>query len=533
MESIIPWWLTYLLYGLPLLAWTLWSWNDLRFLAQAYFSSTKLPPGHMGFPFIGELLIFLWYFKVVRQPDGFITSKRKRSMNLGYLQVLIIIIFSNILSIVKLACRYGDGVGIYRTNLFGSPSIIGCSPSFNKFVLQSEDIFSMKWPSSELFGRTSLVVVEGNPHARLRNYVLNSISRPDALRKVANIVQPLLVSKLRSWADKGRVTALKEVKKVTLQNICSMFVSFKPGPLLDMIEKYVAGVLGGVRAQPLNIPGTSFRHGVQCRKKLLAIFRTELENRKLSNEDKYDLMEGFMRMKDEEGKFLSDEEVVDNIISLVMAGYESTSLASMWALYYLAKSPDVLQKLRVNFKKSSIISARINFHIYFPVLNFINNEMQEENLGVGRKADYLTSDDLSKLKYTNKVVEETIRMANIAPFIFRVVKKQVTYKGYNLPIGWNIIVWLRGLHTDPKNFEDPMSFNPDRWNTPAKPGTYQVFGGGPRICAGNMLARIQVTIFLHHLVTSYKWQLVNPDAKMVYLPHPKPVDGVEITFSTL
>ncbi|CAM8992526.1 unnamed protein product [Rhodiola kirilowii] len=96
-----------------------------------------------------------------------------------------------------------------------------------------------------------------------------------------------------------------------------------------------------------------------------------------------------------------------------------------------------------------------------------------------------------------------------------------------------MILWLRYVHTNPENFDDPLTFNPDRWDEPEKPWTYQVFGVGSRICAGNMLARLQVSVLLHHLTVSYKWELVNPDAKVVYLPNPRPSDYVEVYFSQL
>jgi len=208
--------------------------------------------------------------------------------------------------------------------------------------------------------------------------------------------------------------------------------------------------------------------------------------------------------KNEEGNQLTDAEVVDNIVSFVVAGYESTSLGTMWALYHLSKSPEALQKLR------------------------------EENAAIkGTKGEFITMEDISKLKYTAKVVEETIRMANIAPILFRVAKRDVEYEGYMIPEGWQVLVWIRSLHTDPKNFEDPLCFNPDRWNQTVKPGAFQAFGGGPRICAGNMLARIQLTIILHHLSLGYRWKLVNDETKMEYLPHPKPIDGAAMEFHAI
>lgn len=89
---------------------------------------------------------------------------------------------------------------------------------------------------------------------------------------------------------------------------------------------------------------------MQCRKKLEQIFREELEKKKtlIAGETTKDLMDGLMQIRDENGDKLSDQEVLDNIVSLVIAGFGSTSLASMWAIYYLAKYPDVLQKLRVS-----------------------------------------------------------------------------------------------------------------------------------------------------------------------------------------
>jgi len=86
----------------------------------------------------------------------------------------------------------------------------------------------------------------------------------------------------------------------------------------------------------------------QCRRKLEDIFWMELEKRKTENKvETSDLMDGLMQIEDGDGDKLSDKEVVDNIVSLVAAGYIPTSLASTWAIYLLAKYPIVLKKLRV------------------------------------------------------------------------------------------------------------------------------------------------------------------------------------------
>jgi len=110
--------------------------------------------------------------------------------------------------------RYGDGVGLYRTHLFGTPSIVACFPAVSKFIFQSNDIFILKWPSVDILGQKSLVVAQGEVHKRLRNHVTNAITRPDALCRIAVLVQPRLVAALQSWVDKRRINTYKEIKKV-------------------------------------------------------------------------------------------------------------------------------------------------------------------------------------------------------------------------------------------------------------------------------------------------------------------------------
>ncbi|XP_030521857.1 ent-kaurenoic acid oxidase-like [Rhodamnia argentea] len=476
-------WLGWILGLIPLLGWCLWWWNEIWYAWPANRrcsdAGMKLPPGHMGFPFFGEIFTFLWYFKIRRRPDEFINSKRR---------------------------KYGDGVGMYRTHLFGRPSIISCFPSVNKFVFRAEDTFVNEWPNVDIVGMNALGTVQGKAHARLKSFILNAVNRPDALHRIAALAQPRLVAALELWAQKGRIVTYQEAKKVTFENIGKLFASFEPGPQLEKMDRLFDDMLKGMRAQAINFPGTAYHRAMQARKKVEEIFRGELEKRKSRSEETVtDLMDELRQVKDEEGKKLSHDEVLDNIVGFVFAGYESTSLASVWAIYYLAKSPNVLKKLR------------------------------EENMSISqnKKGEFITSEDISNMKYTKKVVEETLRMANISHFLFRLVKKDIDYKGYRIPKGWKVLLWLRYLHTNPENFDDPMCFNPDRWNESGKPEAYQVFGGGSRICPGNMLVRIQLSILLHHLSIGYKWELLNSDADFVYLPHPIPADQVEVSFSKL
>ncbi|KAK2631071.1 hypothetical protein EUGRSUZ_L03454 [Eucalyptus grandis] len=315
---------------------------------------------------------------------------------------------------------FGEIFTFLWTHLFGSPSIMACFPSISKFIFRDEDAFLPEWPNVDLVGRNSVVAVHGKAHARLRSFVLNAL---------------------------------------TFEIIGKLFMSFEPGPQLDEVYWLLHEM---------------------CRKKVEAIFEVEPEKRKSQSEETVtDLMDGIRQIKDEEGKKLSDQEVLDNIIILVIAGYESTALASLWAIYYI------------------------------PIQN--------------KNGEFITSEDVSNMNYTNKVAEETLRLAYIGAFKFRLVARDINYKGYRIPKGRKVILWLQYLHTNPEIIVQGS----------AKPEAYQVFGGESRICAENMLARMQLAILLHHLSVGYKWELLNPDADFFYLPHRAPADKVEVSFSKL
>ncbi|CAI9281382.1 unnamed protein product [Lactuca saligna] len=480
-------WLTAVIGVVPLVGCLLWWWNDIWYglvmtTLRPSKGSNKLPPGHMGLPFLGETLTFLWYFRFLRRPDDYINSKRQ---------------------------KYGDGIGMYKTYLFGRPSVITFLPETNKYVLRTTESFILKWANPDLVGKMSLVAVHGKAHLRIRSFVIRSINQPDALRRIAIAVQPRMISALQSWVKRDKITSYDEIKKVSFENICKYFASFEHGPTLHQLKEHLSGMLTGFRAYPLNIPGFTFYRALQCRRKAQAIFREELDKRRRkndgSNDAMNDLLDGLMNLKDEEGNNLSDTEVLDNITGILLAGYESTVIVTMWAIYYLAKWPEVLERLRDE--------------------NMVLKKCKNEQL--------VTSDEILKLEYTMKVVDESIRLANVSTFIFRTTTEDIEYKGYTIPKGWNMVVWLRNVHVDPKNYNDPLCFNPDRWDGSILPENFQAFGGGPRICAGNMLARLQVGLFLHHMSTGYKWELVNPEAKVNYLPIPKPEDGLEITIAKL
>ncbi|KAK9688965.1 hypothetical protein RND81_09G025200 [Saponaria officinalis] len=357
--------------------------------------------------------------------------------------------------------KYGNNnnnVGAYRTYLYGSPAIIASSPSLCKSIITATTGFKQGWPSSEVLGSHSVISIHGSRHQHIKGLLTSEFTQPDTLTRIAQQLQPCIVAALHSWFQMGQINAFHQVKR--------------------------------------------------CRKKLTEKLRLQLMKKKKEGKSigaTSDMMDRLMQSKDKEGRHLSDEEVVDNVLSSIAISYIGIAYPVTWAIYFLAKNPHVLLQLREE-----------------------NMEMAMEKKG----ADVIYKDFL-RLKYTNKVVDETIRIASLSGFVFKKATEDIKFEGYLIPKGWNVLLWLRHLHVDPSNFEDPLTFNPDRWDSRPKHGTYLPFGGGVRTCPGSTMARLITILFLHQLAIGYRWELANPDMKIIYLSHPVPADGVDISVSKI
>ena len=116
-------------------------------------------------------------------------------------------------TLIFLMHRYGDNVGAYRTYMYGSPSILICSPSLSKLTLNSPDKFKQAWPTTEALGPNSLMSLEGTHHDRVKSLLMNAINHPHALARIVVHVQPTIVHALQSCPQKGKIIALNELKR--------------------------------------------------------------------------------------------------------------------------------------------------------------------------------------------------------------------------------------------------------------------------------------------------------------------------------
>ncbi|KAJ8750031.1 hypothetical protein K2173_013946 [Erythroxylum novogranatense] len=421
----------------------------------------KLPNGTMGWPFIGETLNLL---------------KPHISTSIG--------------SFMREHCsRYGK---VFRSHLFGSPTIVSCDHDLNMFILQNEDkLFQADYPKvmHDILGNFSLLILSSDSHKKQRNVVVNFVSSCKSSINFCNLAEKLAVSVLESWKDCREVSFFREMKKFTLKLILKSLMGFEPErPLtLEMLEDFETYMRGFV-SLPLDIPGSAYRKAVKARARLSSNVR-KIVNERLNGSPHHDGKGDFL---DEilSNWRLSFQEIASVILDILLGGYETTSILVSLIVYFLGHNPGALEKLKE----------------------------EHESIREGKeKGKLLSWEDYQKMDYTRNVILEGLRLGNVVKFLHRKALQDIKHKEYTIPAGWKVLPVLAGVHLDPVLHENPSEFNPSRWSTDkATSKKLMSFGGGPRLCPGAELAKVETALFLHHFVLSYRWKVRADDCPIAY-----------------
>ncbi|GLJ21424.1 hypothetical protein SUGI_0394590 [Cryptomeria japonica] len=432
----------------------------------------QLPPGTMGWPYVGET------FKLYSQnPNVFFADKQK---------------------------RYGD---IFKTHILGCPCVMIARPESAKFVLASQaHLFKPTFPASKerMLGPQALFFHQGDYHAQLRKLVKLSFL-PEANRQIVPDIEARALLALHSWEDRT-LNTFHEMKRFSFD---VAFVSiFGRHDVLEKeeIKQYYNTLEKGYNSMPLNLPGTLFHKAMKARKQLSKILSKIICERKSSSCSHEGLLETMMRSSEQP---LSDSKIADNIIGVIFAAHDTTASVLTWVIKYLTDNAPLLEA--VTAEQEAILG-----------------EKGGEKRG---KQGYLTWADTKQMPLTSRVIQETLRMASILSFTFREAVEDVEYKGYLIPKGWKVMPLFRNIHHSPEFFPDPQMFDPSRFEVPHKPNTFLPFGNGAHSCPGRELAKLEILILLHHLTTKYRWDVVGPDNGIQYGPFPVPMQGLPLKLS--
>ncbi|GAA0161685.1 hypothetical protein Leryth_024628 [Lithospermum erythrorhizon] len=431
-----------------------------------------LPPGSMGWPYIGETI------QLYSQDPNFFFSTRQR--------------------------RYGE---IFKTRILGYPCIMLASPEAARFVLVSQaQLFKPTYPKSKenLIGPSALFFHQGDYHENIRKLVKRSLS-PDTIRNLVPEIESSALSLINSWSDGAPINTYQQMKKYSFEvGILSIFGQLEVHLKEELYKNY--SILNqGYNSFPTNLPGTSYRSALKARKRMVQILGEilkERENMQIEN----NLLSGFLNLKDKDNRslILDEEQIIDNIIGVLFAAQDTTASVITWILKYLHDYPKLLEAVMAEQKT-------------------IQKSKDKEDC-------LLTWKHTRNMPITYKVMLETLRMATIISFTFREAVTDVEYKGFLIPKGWKVMPLFRNIHHNPEFFTDPQKFDPSRFEVAPKPNTFMPFGSGVHSCPGNALAKQEILVMVHHLVTKFRWEVLGSQSGIQYGPFPVPIQGLPARF---
>lgn len=224
------------------------------------------------------------------------------------------------------------------------------------------------------------------------------------------------------------------------------------------------------------------------------VYRVIAEHRAIGT-DNGDLLWMLLDARDEDGNGMTDRQIRDELVTLFLAGHETTANTLNWAWVLLAQHPD--QEAALHTELDTVLGGRLP-----------------------------TMEDLKRLPYTEQVIKEAMRLYPPAYGFGRVALEAVQIGGYTIPKGATVSAVSWETHRDERWYPDAAAFQPERWTpeieTNLPKGAYIPFGGGPRICIGLNFAMMEAQLLLATLASRYSLRLIDaapePDALLTLRP---------------
>lgn len=228
-----------------------------------------------------------------------------------------------------------------------------------------------------------------------------------------------------------------------------------------------------------------------------------IAERRASGKDEGDLLSMLLAAHDEDGSGMNDQQLRDEVMTLFLAGHETTALTLAWSWYLLGQNPEAEKK----------------FHT-------------EIDAVVGDRD--VTFADLSRLKYTEQIVKESMRLYPPAYGLGREAIRDCEIGGFYVPPGTQVFMFQWATHRDPRFFDEPLRFNPERWTTEFESQlpkyAYYPFGAGPRVCVGASFAMMEMILVLATIGRRFRLELDRTHPVEVYPAMSlRPKDGVKVT----
>jgi cytochrome P450 len=234
------------------------------------------------------------------------------------------------------------------------------------------------------------------------------------------------------------------------------------------------------------------------------VFRIIAERRK-SKSDEGDLLSMLLQAQDEDGSQMTDAQLRDEVMTLFLAGHETTALALSWSLYLIATHPEAEKKFYAEVDQ--VLQGRVP-----------------------------TVDDMRSLLYTEMIAKEAMRLYPPAYAVGREALEDTEIGGFRVPRKSQVFAFQWATQRDERYFNNPHAFDPERWTAERSASlpkyAYFPFGGGPRQCIGNYFAMMEIVLLLATVAQRFRFSMPT-DEKVELLPvlSLRPKHGIKMLLS--
>ena len=339
-----------------------------------------------------------------------------------------------------------------------------------------------------LLGSYSITLLEGDRHKKRRKLLLPPFHR-ERMQVYGNLICNLTEQIFAQVPLNKPITARTLTQDISLQVILKAVYGLQTGGRSQEIKRLLTNV-SDVFQSPLTAallffpswqkdlgawsPWGYFLRQQQQLDNL--IYQEIAERRKEDNQNHSDILSLLLSARDEQGQPMTDQELRDELMTLMFAGHETTATSIAWALYWIHRFPEVRQKLLAELDS------------------------------LGESPEPMA---IAKLPYLNAVCQETLRICPVAMLTFpRVVQEPMELLDYHLEPGMVMVGCIYLVHQREDIYPEAKKFNPERFlNKQYSAYEFIPFGGGARRCIGEALAQLELKLSVATIISNYEIDL--------------------------
>ncbi|MBK8295083.1 MAG: cytochrome P450 [Solirubrobacterales bacterium] len=381
--------------------------------------------------------------------------------------------------------KYGEAFSVNFAG-FSSPMVMVSSPELVKTVYSNP---ANSLPAARIalleptLGRKSVILLDGKEHLARRKLMLPAF-HGERMRSYQEVMEESIDHEIETWPVGVPFPIHTRMQAVTLEVILRAVFGVTDGARLDRLRELLGRTLedtASLSVQLLTIAGRRFGRDVALPryKETLRQVDEELagliaERRRDTNlEDREDILSMMASAEFADGERMGDDELRDQLMTLLVAGHETTATALAWTFDLLLRSPATLSRLKAEVEEGGD-------------------------------------------EYLRATITESLRLRPVIPIAGRILAEPIEFDGIRLEAGDNVAPSMWMAHTREDSFPEPLTFKPERFlDNPPETYSWIPFGGGVRRCLGATFAEFEMRVVLTEVLTRCELSLADPAPQRV------------------